>query len=245
MNTQRKVLVVDDDPVVARSFDRVLTGKGYAVISARDGVEALQKLKDEKYDVVFTDIRMPGMNGIEVAKRIKASQPWLPVVIVTGYGTDDNEAQARAAGVAGFLHKPLSPEAIEGSAEQALQVAPARAAAAEAAAPVAERPAKVQGAWKGFALFLAAPFIGLFYLVVGPLVGLAVLAWMGARAIAENRVARKVGGFLKNVGLFIAAPFIGLLYALLFPFIGLGMLAWTGVRALVNRPGAQKPQGVA
>jgi CheY-like chemotaxis protein len=44
MNTQRKVLVVDDDPVVARSFDRVLTGKGYAVISARDGVEALQKL---------------------------------------------------------------------------------------------------------------------------------------------------------------------------------------------------------
>ncbi|HXV39407.1 MAG TPA: response regulator [Steroidobacteraceae bacterium] len=242
MNTQRKVLVVDDDPVVARSFDRVLTGKGYAVISARDGVEALQKLKDEKYDVVFTDIKMPGMNGIEVARRIKASQPWLPVVIVTGYGTEDNEAQARAAGVAGFLRKPLSPEEIEGSTEQALhevQAAPEARAEAAAAAPVPAQAARVHGAWKGFALFLAAPFIGLFYLVVGPLVGLAVLAWMGARAIAENRVARKVGGFLKNVGLFIAAPFIGLLYAMLFPFIGLGMLAWTGVRTLMNRPGPQ------
>ena len=244
MNTQRKVLVVDDDPVVARSFDRVLTGKGFAVISARDGVEALQKLKDEKYDVVFTDIKMPGMNGIEVARRIKASQPWLPVVIVTGYGTDENEAQARAAGVAGFLHKPLSPEEIEGSTEQALQevtAAPAPEARAEAAAaaPVPAQAARVQGAWKGFALFLAAPFIGLFYLVVGPLVGLAALAWMGAKAIAGNRIARKVGGFLKNVGLFIAAPFIGLLYAILFPFIGLGMLAWTGVRTLVNRPDPQ------
>jgi CheY-like chemotaxis protein len=244
MNTQRKVLVVDDDPVVARSFDRVLTGKGYAVISARDGVEALQKLKDEKYDVVFTDIKMPGMNGIEVARRIKASQPWLPVVIVTGYGTDENEAQARAAGVAGFLHKPLSPAEIEGSTEQALQEvkavpAPEARAEAVAAAPVPAQAARVQGAWKGFALFLAAPFIGLFYLVVGPLVGLAVLAWMGAKAIAGNRVARKVGGFLKNVGLFIAAPFIGLLYAILFPFIGLGMLAWTGVRTLVNRPDPQ------
>ena len=248
MNTQRKVLVVDDDPVVARSFDRVLTGKGYAVISARDGVEALQKLKDEKYDVVFTDIKMPGMNGIEVARRIKASQPWLPVVIVTGYGTEDNEAQARAAGVAGFLRKPLSPEEIEGSTEQALHdvhAAPEVRAEAAAAAPAPAQAARAHAAWKGFALFLAAPFIGLFYLVVGPLVGLAVLAWMAARAIAENRVARKVGGFLKDVGLFIAAPFIGLLYALLFPFIGLGMLAWTGVRTLMNRPGARKPQGVA
>ncbi len=109
MKTQRKVLVVDDDPVIARSFDRVLSGKGYAVINARDGEEALRKLKDEKYDVVFTDIRMPGMSGIEVAERVKASQPWLPVVIVTGYGTEENQARARAAGVSGFLHKPLSP----------------------------------------------------------------------------------------------------------------------------------------
>ena len=89
MDALRKVLVVDDDPVVGRSIGRVLTGKGYAVITAANGEEALAKLRDEKYDVVFTDIKMPGMNGLEVAERVKASQPWLPVVIVTGFGTDD------------------------------------------------------------------------------------------------------------------------------------------------------------
>jgi CheY-like chemotaxis protein len=94
MSALRKVLVVDDDPVVGRSFDRVLSARGYAVITAENGQEALSKLGGENYDVVFTDIRMPGMSGLEVAERVKASQPWLPVVIVTGYGTEANEARA-------------------------------------------------------------------------------------------------------------------------------------------------------
>lgn len=97
MDTKSKILVVDDDPVVGKSFDRVLSGKGYAVITARNGEEALSKLRAENYDVVFTDIKMPGMNGLEVAERVKASQPWLPVVIITGYGTDANEVRAKAA----------------------------------------------------------------------------------------------------------------------------------------------------
>ena len=120
MRTLHKVLVVDDDPVVGKSFDRVLSGKGYAVITARNGQEALNKLEAEDYDVVFTDIKMPGMNGLEVAERVKAKRPWLPVVIVTGYGTPANEARAEAAGVSGFLRKPLSPEMIEGSTQKAV-----------------------------------------------------------------------------------------------------------------------------
>ena len=120
MSTLKKILVVDDDPVIGKSFDRVLSGKGYAVITAADGEEALRKLSTETYDVVFTDIRMPGMSGLEVAERVKASQPWLPVVIVTGYGTGENEARATAAGVAGFLRKPLSPYMIQGTTERAL-----------------------------------------------------------------------------------------------------------------------------
>jgi CheY-like chemotaxis protein len=244
MKTLRKVLVVDDDPVVAKSIDRVLSGKGYAVINARDGEEALRKLKDEQYDVVFTDIRMPGMSGIDVARQVKAKQPWLPVVIVTGYGTEENEAQARSAGVSGFLHKPLTPDMIEETAHKALlerDAAPAMQPAAEAvAAPVAVATApEARGALKSIALFVAAPFIGLFYLVVGPIVGLAMLAWMGMKALAGRRAVRKAATFAKNVALFLAAPFIGLVYALLFPFIGLGMLAWNGVKALTNRPGAQ------
>ena len=139
MTTQARVLVVDDDPVVARSIDRVLTGKGYAVITASGGTEALEKLAQEKYDAVFTDIRMPGMDGFEVAKRIKATQPWLPVVIVTGYGSPESKARAKELGVAGFLHKPLSPDMIEGSAREVLlrkaQATPAPAATAQLAEP--------------------------------------------------------------------------------------------------------------
>jgi CheY-like chemotaxis protein len=71
----------DDDPVVGKSFDRVLSPKGYAVIHAASGAEALARLETENYDMVYTDIKMPEMDGIEVAKRIKASCPWLPVVI--------------------------------------------------------------------------------------------------------------------------------------------------------------------
>lgn len=191
MTTQARVLVVDDDPVVARSIDRVLTGKGYAVITASGGTEALEKLAQEKYDAVFTDIRMPGMDGFEVAKRIKATQPWLPVVIVTGYGSPESKARAKEIGVAGFLHKPLSPDMIEGSAREVLmrkaQEAPAPAAAAE---PVAPAPAAIEdavpragGAVKNVALFVAAPFIGLAYALAFPFVGLVLLARYGYRAV--------------------------------------------------------------
>jgi len=238
MTPLKKVLVVDDDPVVGRSFERVLSGKGYAVITARDGEEALRKLGAEAYDVVFTDIRMPGMSGLEVAERVKASQPWLPVVIVTGYGTEENEARAEAAGVAEFLRKPLSPEAIEGSAEKALHERVERAVATqEAAAPVAAP--GVGRAIKNVALFFAAPFIGLAYLVLGPIVGLAVLAWMGAKAMVRNAAVRKAARYVKSVVLFLAAPFVGLAYIVVFPLIGMGALVWMGGKALIKKTAAK------
>ena len=139
MNASRKVLVVDDDPVVAKSFDRVLSSKGYAVITAENGEEALRKLNEENYDIVYTDIRMPGMSGLEVAEQVKARKPWTPVVIITGYGTEAAESRAKAAGVSGFLHKPLSPEMIEGSARDAL-AAPAAVAEAVVLPATAEAP---------------------------------------------------------------------------------------------------------
>ena len=238
MSTLKKILVVDDDPVVGKSFDRVLSGKGYAVITAANGEEALAKLASERYDAVFTDIKMTGMSGIEVAERIKASRPWLPVVIVTGYGSPDNEARAEAAGARGFLRKPLSPEMIEGSAEKALlgNAVAAEPAAAEAAA-VVEGAAVAEAAaaertggshLKDIALFFAAPFVGLAYVLAFPFVGLALLAWMGGKALVKNSAAR-------TIALAVAAPFIALAYVVLGPIIGLGMLAWIGAKALLRR----------
>lgn len=193
MTALKKILVVDDDPVVGKSFDRVLSGKGYAVITASNGQEALDKLAREDYDAVFTDIKMPGMNGIEVAARVKAARPWLPVVIVTGYGSDANEASAKEAGVAAFLRKPLSPEMIEQSAQAAvlenrISTAPIEAAAAPSAPASAGQRA---GTFvKNVGLFFAAPFIGLAYVVALPFVGLGLLARYGYQAL-KNRSATR------------------------------------------------------
>src|ERR1035437_9130341 len=167
MSALRKVLVVDDDPVVGKSFNRVLSQKGYVVINAVNAAEALEKLREQEVDVVFTDIKMPGMDGIELAETVKAKRPWTPVVIVTGYGSTANEARARAAGVSAFLNKPLSPEMIEQSAINALRepVPPVAAPQPEIGpmqAPHPE-PAAKESKLKNIALFLASPFIGLLY----------------------------------------------------------------------------------
>jgi len=247
MSALRKVLVVDDDPVVGKSFDRVLSRKGYAVISACDGQEALQKLDAEDYDLVFTDIKMPGMSGIEMAEHVKARRPWLPVVIVTGYGSPDNEARAEAAGVPAFLRKPLSPEMIEGSAEKALAEKDAMAQSASAAAamtqsvttPAPSEPRSIVGIVKNVALFLAAPFVGLAYILAFPIVGLGMLAWMAIQAQKKKNdeaatlqsAAPAKPSALKTAALMLAAPFIGLAFFVVGPIVGLGLIAWFGFRA--------------
>lgn len=238
MKTLRKVLVVDDDPVVRKSFDRVLSGKGYAVITAENGEEALRKLNEEKYDLVYTDIRMPGMSGLEVAEHVKASRPWTPVVIITGYGTDAAEARAKAAGVSSFLHKPMSPETIEDSARDALAVPAVEAKAVvlpvAGEAPLAET-AATGSVLKNIVLFFAAPFIGLAYIFAFPFVGLGLLAVLAARAAAARiETVKMIGLALRHGALMIAAPVVGLAYIVLFPFIGLAVLAWMGSLAVVG-----------
>jgi len=242
MSALRKVLVVDDDPVVGKSFNRVLTDeKGYIVVTAQNAHEALKKIHEDSYDLVFTDIKMPGMDGVELAERVKSRQPWIPVVIVTGYGSMDNEQRAKAAGVSGFLRKPLSPQMIEDSAHDAIRALPLfttpEAASGEVAAPVVLTPPTAgRGFAKSLSLAVVAPFIGLAYALLLPLVGLVTLAWLGMQALAANASVRKVATYLKNVVLFLAAPFIGLAYALALPMVGVGMLVWVAWQAFAANP---------
>lgn len=190
MKALRKVLVVDDDPVVGKSIDRILSSRGYAVISAASGEEAMERLASEDYDVVYTDIRMPGMSGLEVARRIKETRPWLPVVIVTGYGNDANEAEAREIGVIGFLRKPLSPDMVESTADEltnkpdlVMGTFPLAADAIRVVEPPAAPTQNVAVHFvRNVALFIAAPFIGLAYILAAPFVGFALLAREGYKA---------------------------------------------------------------
>jgi len=253
---RKKVLVVDDDPVIGRSFDRVLSESGYEVSTAHDGPQALASMSREDYDVVFTDIKMPGMDGLELAERIRKTRPWIPVVIITGYGTPANVERAEAAGVAGFLDKPLSPGTIERSTRAALRVIeggarkaqrePAAAPPAPVEAVVEAGPAAVVEArpesravavLKSTGLYLAAPFCALAYMVATACVMLGTLGWMAARPLAKRLEA--IIPFLKNVGLFLAAPFVGLAYAIAFPFVGAGVLLWHAAKALRRRAGAE------
>ncbi|MCX7240133.1 MAG: response regulator [Burkholderiales bacterium] len=191
MSALRKVLVVDDDPVVGKSFNRVLSQKGYVVVTAENAAQALEKMREQEYDVVFSDIKMPGMSGIELAEEIKARKPWTPVVIVTGYGSTANQERAKAAGVSAFLNKPLSPEMIEESAEFAMQpAAPVQAEQVVAAPPVQAQAqpeaVKQRGRLANIGLFLAAPFIGLVYAVALPFVGMGMLIWTATKGKANK-----------------------------------------------------------
>jgi CheY-like chemotaxis protein len=233
MTALRKVLVVDDDPVVGKSFDRVLTKKGYVVVTAESGEEALRKLAAEEYDVVYTDIKMPGMSGLEVAERVKAKRPWTPVVIITGYGTAESEARAEKAGVREFLHKPLSPDMIEGSARKALEAAPVPVEVT--AIPAEAAPAPKESLLKNILLFLLSPFFGLAYIVLFPFVAGAMMAWVAAGAIGKQDALRNIGRIMGHAGMLAAAPLIGLGFIIAFPVIGAALLAWYAGAALVER----------
>lgn len=239
--TPRKVLVVDDDPVIGRSFDRVLSKRGYAVISVKNGEEALRKIEAEDYDAVFADIRMPGMSGIDVARHLKESRPWLPVVIITGYGTEENEARAKEVGVSGFLRKPLSPEMIGESADAAtaarkpeIETAPEQVSAVPAPTEELSLARKILLTTKNIALFFAAPFIGLAYILAFPFVALGAVGMIAFRALRERRVRLHGSGKPDVLGTFLlllSAPLIGLVFVIAGPFIALGVLIATGIRA--------------
>jgi DNA-binding NtrC family response regulator len=196
MNTKPQVLVIDDDAVVGRSFERVLAGKGYEVSTALSGEDALHTMESKEFDVVFTDIKMPGMDGLEVTERIKAKCPWTPVVVVTGYGSTENEARASVLGANGFVRKPLTPEIIESitlkalSGKEAGTAAEARVdkAKAEAVGTASEASAlrKVGVFARNAGLFFAAPFIALGYIIALPAVGFYMVAKLGYQAFAKR-----------------------------------------------------------
>ncbi|WP_448382923.1 sigma-54-dependent transcriptional regulator [Desulfosoma sp.] len=117
-----KILVVDDEPNILRSLKGVLEDEGYETVLASSGEAALEELKKEPPDVMLLDIWLPGMDGLEVLQRIKASHPTLPVIIISGHGTIETAVRATRMGAFDFVEKPLSLERVLVSIHNALQV---------------------------------------------------------------------------------------------------------------------------
>lgn len=197
MNAKLQVLVIDDDAVVGRSFDRVLSEKGYEVRTALSGEEALETMENTNFDVVFTDIKMPGMDGLEVTERIKARCPWTPVVVITGYGTQANEVRASVLGANGFVRKPLTPEIIESITLKAVNDSAANADVMEApeemveveSAAETEVPRARNSIAKNIGLFFASPFIALGYVIALPFVGFYMFAKLGREAFIKKHMS--------------------------------------------------------
>jgi len=105
-NKRFQVLVVDDDQEIGYMFQRLLGGP-QAVTLARDGYEALERVKKDQYDLIFLDVRLPGMDGVETLEVIKEIQPDAIVVMMSGYSVEDEIKRAMAMGAQDFIAKPF------------------------------------------------------------------------------------------------------------------------------------------
>lgn len=105
-----KILVVDDDEIVREVIISLLSSEGYAVRSAKDGLDAIEILNRENINLVITDLRMPGADGIEVLKEAIKMDPDRAVIILTAYGTLDTALKAIREGAYDYMTKPFKME---------------------------------------------------------------------------------------------------------------------------------------
>ncbi len=109
----RNILIVDDNPNMSTLLSDILEIFDFKGNYACDGNEALEKLSNNRYDLVFTDLRMPKMDGMDLLKAIKLEHPDIPVVVVTGYSVADTRDEALSERADGFLNKPFRVDDIQ------------------------------------------------------------------------------------------------------------------------------------
>ena len=128
-----RVLIVEDDEVFRRPLQRALEAAGYEVVAVPSGEDALAVLDRSAVDLLLTDHRLPGMDGVQLITRSKAMHPALAVIVMTAHGTAESAVDARRHGADAYLVKPFAvPDllvALHGALEQ--QKSPSRAASSE------------------------------------------------------------------------------------------------------------------
>ena len=107
-----RLLLIDDEPDILRVLSRSLRADGFEVSTAEGGEAGLSLFRSERPDIVLTDIKMPGIDGIEVLKRIKQEDPGTEVIMVTGHGDIENAIEALQHGASDFINKPVRDDAL-------------------------------------------------------------------------------------------------------------------------------------
>jgi len=111
-NPVAKILCVDDEDVILDSFRKILVLDGYSVDTVNSGPEALNLIKSNHYDFLFTDLKMPEMDGVDVAKQVKSVRPDIDVVIITGYATVETAVECMKFGAMDYVQKPFTEDEL-------------------------------------------------------------------------------------------------------------------------------------
>lgn len=110
MEKRANILIVDDNINLAKTMSLILKHKGYEATTAPDGPAAIKRIKERPFDLIFLDIKMPLMDGVEAYRKIKKIRPETIVIMMTAYAVEDLVAQALKEGAYGIIYKPLDIE---------------------------------------------------------------------------------------------------------------------------------------
>jgi len=124
--TKKHILLIDDDQLVLKSIANFLKSHGYNVEPAENGEEALKKASTSHFNLVITDMRMPGIDGIETIKRLRElnqqqNKPITPEIIITGYADPEKEKEAERLGIRDYIYKPFMTNEFISKVEERLE----------------------------------------------------------------------------------------------------------------------------
>jgi len=123
MSTPTEILVLDDEPLVCERLKEHLEKKDYRVEVFTDSQEAVDRVSAKRFDVVITDLKMEGPNGLEVLRFVRDHSAGTQVILITGYGSMDAAREAEYSGAFGFVHKPFRAKTLEAMVRKAAKQA--------------------------------------------------------------------------------------------------------------------------
>ena len=121
MDTHEKILVVDDEKNVRVLFERILAKEGYEVECAASGSEAIDKLANNSFDLVVTDLKMDGIDGLDLIRKGKRTNQAIPFILISGYGTAQTAVSAAQEGADVYLMKPIDMKDLKLAVKRALR----------------------------------------------------------------------------------------------------------------------------
>ena len=120
MNTQERIMVVDDEKGICQNVEKILSKNNYEVICALSAAEALERMKTESFDLMISDIVMPGMNGLELLKQVKTEWPKTRALMMTAYASTDTALKAIRLGALDYVSKPFTPDELRAVVQKAM-----------------------------------------------------------------------------------------------------------------------------